>query len=1163
MTIPSTPSDILITQDWTKKYQSYPNAEFQSYDFVTLRRIMIAYLQENFPEDFNDYTDSSEYIALVDLIAYLGQNLSFRIDLNARENFLETAQRRDSVLRLAQLVSYNPSRNTPATGVLKITAISTTESVFDNTGVNLANATVVWNDPRNANWYEQFVTIINATMNPNFGFGNPHDSTTINGILTQKYQINSSNKDVPLFDFTKNVSGTSMNFEIVSASLSNGVSISEQPPQPGSSFSFIYQNDYQGNSSANTGFFTYFRQGQIGLSKFSVTNPSANEIIGVNINGINNTDVWLWQTDSNGNYTTLWSRVPAITGNSVIYNSINSNTRNIYSVSTRNQDQIDLNFSDGSFGNLPQGNFALFYRQSNGLTYSITPQQMSGIIIQIPYVNQNGQNHTLKMTMGLQYTVANSSGPESNDSIRLKAPQTYYTQNRMVTAEDYNISPLTLGSDILKVKSVARVTSGVSRFFELSDVSGKYGSTNIFASDGVLYKDNSESNFTFTFANQNNIWNVIKTKVEPIVANPALLSFYYDQYRDTLTGDPVLFSATDGLYWNLYSNVTGQSTGYFKSGQNPVNVGTYSSSNLRYIAQGAMIKFIPPGSLSKTDPRYNASLNYFTPSGNLVKNRGSNGQTYMWAMVVQVTGSGATVLNSTGPIILSNIVGNGAIPVEVIPAFTNSFTYSFQSNLVALCQTQQNFGLTINKISRIWTVISDNNLNLTGKFDLASQGDSTGYSMDASWIIAFLWTGTGYDVRYRLTKYIFQSRQETAFYIDPNTVNYDFVNNTVVKDQIKILSVNSLNTSTSIGLGKDFPWQIDTSVSETDGYVDPSKVQISFYNYDNSGYILDPDSFNNVVQPTSVNSLTGYQDKFVFFQVQADGQTYALVDSGMFTAYPTPNDVPTSGSLAPADGDLYYFYDPAYNVVNRYVASGIRQYNGQGPTGYVYWQYAEGYQVYPGRSDLKFQYLHNSGEDTRIDPSKTNIIDIYLLTSEYDTAYRTWLGSGGVGAKPLAPTSNSLSQNYSSLLEPIKTISDQIIFQPVSYKVLFGPLADPSLQATFKAVKSSSSIASVSNLRSRILIAINDFFALQNWDFGQPFNFSELSAYVMNLLTPDITNFVIVPNAENAFGSLFQITCLNTEIFINGATVNNIEIINAITASQLNSTNNIITGAGT
>ena len=105
--IPSTTNKLLVAEDWTKIYQSFKNAEFKSYDFETLRRTMVTYLRENYPEDFNDYVDSSEYIAIIDLIAFLGQNLSFRVDLNARENFLETAERRESVLRLARLINYN------------------------------------------------------------------------------------------------------------------------------------------------------------------------------------------------------------------------------------------------------------------------------------------------------------------------------------------------------------------------------------------------------------------------------------------------------------------------------------------------------------------------------------------------------------------------------------------------------------------------------------------------------------------------------------------------------------------------------------------------------------------------------------------------------------------------------------------------------------------------------------------------------------------------------------------------------------------------------------------------------------------------------------------------------------------------------------------------
>jgi hypothetical protein len=60
-------------------------------------------------------------------------------------------------------------------------------------------------------------------------------------------------------------------------------------------------------------------------------------------------------------------------------------------------------------------------------------------------------------------------------------------------------------------------------------------------------------------------------------------------------------------------------------------------------------------------------------------------------------------------------------------------------------------------------------------------------------------------------------------------------------------------------------------------------------------------------------------------------------------------------------------------------------------------------------------------------------------------------------------------------------------------------------------------------------------------------------------MTPDITNFVIVPKSNNAFGSLYEVSCLSNEIFINGASAADIEVIDAITASQLKTTN-IVSG---
>ena len=110
-------SSLLVNQDWTKVYQAFTNADFTSYDFQTLRNSMINYLQTFYPETFNDFLESSEYLALIDMIAFLGQSLAFRTDLNARENFIDTAQRRDSILKLARMLSYNPSRNVAAQGL--------------------------------------------------------------------------------------------------------------------------------------------------------------------------------------------------------------------------------------------------------------------------------------------------------------------------------------------------------------------------------------------------------------------------------------------------------------------------------------------------------------------------------------------------------------------------------------------------------------------------------------------------------------------------------------------------------------------------------------------------------------------------------------------------------------------------------------------------------------------------------------------------------------------------------------------------------------------------------------------------------------------------------------------------------------------------------------
>ena len=82
----------------------------------------------------------------------------------------------------------------------------------------------------------------------------------------------------------------------------------------------------------------------------------------------------------------------------------------------------------------------------------ITPEDLTDINLSIDYVSATGKLETPTMGLELKDTT-NASITETSASIRNNAPQTYYTQNRMITGEDYNIAPLTSTQEIVKVKS--------------------------------------------------------------------------------------------------------------------------------------------------------------------------------------------------------------------------------------------------------------------------------------------------------------------------------------------------------------------------------------------------------------------------------------------------------------------------------------------------------------------------------------------------------------------------------------------------------------------------------------------------------------------------------------------------------------------------------------
>lgn len=1140
MAITTRQTGLLVAEDWTKLYQTFRNADFQSYDYETLRKSMVDYLRLYYPEDFNDFIESSEFVALIDLIAFLGQSLSFRGDLNARENYIDTAQRRDSILKLARLISYNPKRNIPASGFLKVDSVSTSETVYDSNGLNLAGLVINWADSGNDNWLEQFTAVLNASFNTNQIVGKPSASKIINGITTEEYQINLVPNILATYSFKASVEDSNMTFEMVSPTCANKNYIYEADPYINAPFNIMYRNDNQGNGSINTGFFLYFKQGELKSADFTFDESIPNRVYSLNVNNINNTDIWLYPVDKDGNLGTLWAQVASVGNTNVVYNK--TTNKNIYQVNTRAGDQIDLIFGDGAFANIPQGNFRLYYRVSNGLNYKITPDEMQGVIVPINYISRSSRVETLTVRASLQYTVANSSVRETLDEIRQKAPQQYYTQDRMVTGEDYNILPYTLFSSLLKVKAVNRTSSGVSRYLDVIDTSGKYSSTNIFASDGILYRDETIKSFSFDFVTRNDIYRVITNQIAPIVSAQETKQFFY-AYYDLIT--------ITNAYWHQSTKIANGSTGYLYDDSGEIDIlkpdgtvatvpgkvlqiGQYASDSKKFLKQSAIIKFSA------------GTGNYFDATNTIkVGVPSKSGDKYfIYAALEQIVGDGTNggfgnLSNGSGPVILTQIVPEGAIAVQAYAVFNTDLSTTVINSAVDYIQAYEDFGLRYDVDTSSWQLIAPADLN-TGEFSLGYAGTGSATGLDASWVIRFKASGQTYTVYYRGLSHVFESVKETNFYFDDQIKTYDPKTGLTINDQIKILRVNS-KPDTADALALDYIWYIYNNITDSDGYENPNKILVTFPDSDNDGIPDNPELFEIIVNPTVET-----YNKYVYFE-----STYGYTN--FVTQTPLSNSLVVSEfstlSEITANKTLYQnnqlFYVPDTDIFYQLSIVG-ETYNVNAVTGYT---------AKVGRQDLYFQYRHNSPNYRRIDPSPNNIIDLYLLTKVYSNDYVAWIqDTTNTIVEPTPPTGEQLGIDYGEL-ENYKSISDTIIYNSARFKPIFGSKAPVALQATFKVVKNPNIIVSDNDIKTSVISAINNYFSVENWDFGESFYFSELSAYLHSILAPKIASITIVPASENSpFGSLLQINAEFNEIIVSCATVDNVQIINAITAAQINQT---------
>jgi hypothetical protein len=122
----------------------------------------------------------------------------------------------------------------------------------------------------------------------------------------------------------------------------------------------------------------------------------------------------------------------------------------------------------------------------------------------------------------------------------------------------------------------------------------------------------------------------------------------------------------------------------------------------------------------------------------------------------------------------------------------------------------------------------------------------------------------------------------------------------------------------------------------------------------------------------------------------------------------------------------------------------------------------------------------------------------------------------------------------------------------VIFKPLFGAKAANELRATIKVIRAQGSTASTSEIKSSVVAAMNDYFSIDKWNFGDTFFFSELAGYLHRELGSIISSVVLVPlDQQKFFGDLYEIRSAPSEIFVNAATIDNIDVIEALTSTNL------------
>jgi len=92
--------------------------DYTSRDFDSIRRDLENFAKRYYADTYKDFNEASFGSLMLDTVSYVGDILSFYLDYQANESFLETAVEYNNVIKLARQLGYKIDRNPSSYGIL-------------------------------------------------------------------------------------------------------------------------------------------------------------------------------------------------------------------------------------------------------------------------------------------------------------------------------------------------------------------------------------------------------------------------------------------------------------------------------------------------------------------------------------------------------------------------------------------------------------------------------------------------------------------------------------------------------------------------------------------------------------------------------------------------------------------------------------------------------------------------------------------------------------------------------------------------------------------------------------------------------------------------------------------------------------------------------------